>query len=174
MDQCTFSNENNLTFSTEGKYFHSAHCVIDTTLIGNEYFLIQCLLAHHLKIPSPAERGEKNNYGITVSLSGEIFQVFDKLKWVEEIKKPLSDIISNNYEQNSKYKPDKEYRKEYIPIYELPKDACFVIRKFELNKLVNRLPGEKNVLNFLYTYINSTFTTFLACMQKQSNNQPVN
>lgn len=128
LDKIDFFSESNLTFSTEGKYFHTAHGVIDTSLFGYEYFLIQCLLAHHLKIPSPELRG-KNNYGITVSLSGEIFLIHDKIS--------LCDGMSLNG-------MDLSFNDACLPIYNLPKDACFVVRRTELNKLFNWLAGKKS------------------------------
>ncbi|WP_315710273.1 hypothetical protein [Brenneria uluponensis] len=47
--ESSFFSENNLTFSTEGGYIFPVQRVIDTTLLGYEYVLIQHLLAHSLK-----------------------------------------------------------------------------------------------------------------------------
>lgn len=150
LDKIDFFSESNLTFSTEGKYFHTAYGVIDTSLFGYEYFLIQCLLAYHLKIPSPVLRGN-NNYGITVSLSEEIFLIHDKIS--------LRDGISLNG-------IDFSFNDAYLPIYNLPKDACFVIRRTELNKLLNWLTGKKITLEFIHTHIIPSIKTILACLQK--------
>lgn len=147
-DEIVFLSESNLTFSTEGKYFHTAHGVIDTSLFGYEYFLIQCLLAHNLKIPSPVLRGN-NNYGITVSLSGENFLVHNRIS--------LRNGISLNG-------IDLSFNDAYLPIYNLPKDACFVIRQTELNKIVNWLAGKKITLGLFHTHIIPSIKTILACL----------
>jgi hypothetical protein len=71
--ESSFISEKNLTFSTEGRYIHPVQRVIDTTLLGYEYVLIQRLLAHSLKIPSPVTGAKSYNYGITVFYWGKRF-----------------------------------------------------------------------------------------------------
>lgn len=54
--------------------------------------------------------------------------------------------------------------KEYFPAHVLPRDACFVIRHAELDKLINIMT--KNRMNpFIFnTNINTTISVFLACL----------
>ncbi|EPQ5777170.1 hypothetical protein I9216_000265 [Citrobacter koseri] len=122
---------------TEGKYIHPRQQIIDTTLNGYEYIILQRLLAHSLGIPSPLTGAIDANYGITVSLSGEIFQVFEKERRVRtELIVPYlgNSTVYHNHTfslTNKKYSQAK-----YSPMYDLPKDACFVIRNSELKKLL--------------------------------------
>ncbi|WP_317630225.1 hypothetical protein [Enterobacter huaxiensis] len=148
LNEIDFFSESNLTFSTEGEYFHTTHGVIDTNLYGYEFFFIQCILAQNLKIPPPVLRGN-NNYGITVSLSGENFLVHNRISLHNGISLNSMDLSFNN---------------AYLPIYNLPKDACFVIRQTELNKLFNWLAGKKISLGSFHTHIIPSIKTILACL----------
>lgn len=143
LDKNAFFNGNYLTFSTEGEFIYSLHRVIDTTLLGYEYILIQHLLSRSLKISSPVTGASENNYGITVSLSGEIFQIFEKVTWKERIKKQIKQlpegVVPDNYEKMLLHDMEEYSHKAYFPIYELPKDACFVIRQAEMNAIINVL-----------------------------------
>lgn len=140
--ESSFFSENNLTFSTEGGYIFPMHRVIDTKLLGYEYVLIQRLLANSLKIPLPVTGAKPNNYGFTVSLLGETFQLFEKMTWHErveqQVKRPPKDISSDGYEKMILCNMKEDFHKYYFPIHELPNDACFVLRKSELEKLINK------------------------------------
>ncbi len=150
LDKNAFFSGNNLTFSTEGRYIFPVQRVIDTTLLGYEYVLIQRLLSRSLKIPSPVTGANKNNYGITVSLLGETFQIFEKMTWQERIKQQAKrlpeGIALDNYERMLLHNMEGKSHKDFFPIHELPKDACFVIRQAELEKLIN-MPVEKKLLS---------------------------
>lgn len=78
LDANCFLNARYFIFSTEGEDIHSPHKVIDTTLSGYEYVLVRRLLAKTLKIPLPVTGANKINYGITISVAGDIFQAFKK------------------------------------------------------------------------------------------------
>lgn len=143
LDKNAFFNGNHLIFSTEGEFIYSIHRVIDTTLLGYEYILMQHLLARSLKIPSPVTGANKNNYGITVSILGEIFQIFEKVTWKERIKKQIEKlpegVISESCEKILSHDVGEYCHKDYFPIHELPEDACFVVRQAELNKIISIL-----------------------------------
>lgn len=79
LDKKTFLNGHNFIISTDGTYIMPTQRVIDTPLIGYEYVLVQKLLAQSLKIPLPVTGAIDFNHGITVSLQGEPFQLFDKI-----------------------------------------------------------------------------------------------
>jgi len=168
-----FFSENNLTFSTEGRYISPIQRVIDTTLLGYEYVLIQRLLAHSLKLPSPVPGGKSNNYGITVSILGETFQLFEKMTWHEIIKRQVKrlpkDISSDDYEDIIPNATKKDSHKYYFPMHELPSDACFVLRKSELDKLINK-PIEKEILQPSPTRISTPLSRlfWLACKNNET------
>jgi hypothetical protein len=139
LEKGCFLNERNLVVSTEGEYISPTQRVIDTTLLGYEYVLVQCLLAHAINIPVPTVGLNQLNYGISVTLSGDIYQLFEKITWAERIKKQLmrlpKDISSEINGQISSHIANSDNPKEYFPIHNFPKDACFVIRNTELEKL---------------------------------------
>lgn len=147
LSESAFFSENNLTFSTEGRYITPGQRVIDTTLLGYEYVLIQRLLAHSLKIPSPVTGAKSNNYGITVSLLGETFQLFEKMTWHErierQVKRPPKGLSSDDYKKIILNDIKEDSHKCYFPMHELPSDACFVIRKSEIEKLINKPIGKE-------------------------------
>lgn len=169
----SFFGENDLTFSTEGRYISPVQRVIDTTLFGYEYVLIQRLLAHSLKIPLPVTGGKSNNYGITVSLLGETFQLFEKMTWHERIERQVKrlpkDISSDDYEEIIINAIKKDSHKCYFPMHELPSDACFVLRKSELDKMINK-PIEKQILPPSPTRISTPLSRlfWLACKNNET------
>ncbi len=79
LDKKTFIKGHNFIISTTGKYIIPTERVIDTLLIGYEYVLVQKLLAQSLKIPLPVTGAIDFNHGITVSLQGEVFQLFNRM-----------------------------------------------------------------------------------------------
>lgn len=172
-DENRFFNGGNLIFSTEGTYIHPKFRVIDTSLFGNEYVLIQRLLAHSLKIPLPVARKNDNNYGITVTLSGNILQVFEKKTCRERIKQQLmqlpKSIPSDIIEKITAMSMTGTYYKEYLPLYDLPLDACFVIRRTELVKL-NDIPVNNKHTLLSTTRISTPLSRFLwlACKNNES------
>lgn len=171
--ESSFFSKNNLTFSTEGGYIFPLHRVIDTTLLGYEYVLIQRLLAHSLKIPSPVTGAKSNNYGITVSLLGETFQLFENITWHERVEQQLKrlskDISSDDYKKIIPYDIKEGLHKYYFPIHELPNDACFVLRKSELEKLFKK-PIEKEILPQSPTRISTPISRlfWLACKNNEA------
>lgn len=143
LEKNCFINQRDLIVSTEGECIVPKQSIIDTTLNGHEYFLIQRLLAHSLGIPLPL-KGEKTvNYGISVNFSGDIFQVFEKVTWQERIKKQIMKIPDGIVQEISDQEINKYREKDYFPIHDLPADACFVIRYSEIEKLINTSPGEE-------------------------------
>lgn len=146
LDGINFTNGINLIISTSGKHFSPRQRVIDTTLIGYEYVIVQPLLAQSLNIPLPITGANSINYGLSVSISGEIFQLFEKTTWAtrmeKQIKRLPDSIKLNSYEY---FLPQKAESHGYFPIYNLPKDACLVIRHSELEKLIKIYIRNKNV-----------------------------
>lgn len=132
-------SKDKLILCTEGKYIHARKKIIDTALNGYEYIILQRLLAHSLGIPSPLTGAMDANYGITVSLSGEIFQVFEKERRVRnELILPHLGNSTTHHNHILSLTNKKYSQAKYSPMYDLPKDACFVIRNSELEKLLEK------------------------------------
>ncbi|EPJ9473650.1 TPA: hypothetical protein ACNRRR_004786 [Citrobacter freundii] len=140
LDMNDFINGHNLILSTEGKYIVPHQFVINTELRGYELVLIQRLLANSLNMPQPITGASGANYGITVTLSNQIFQVFEKMTWQERIKQQImtlpEHIIPDIYAEDSVRILMNHSEKGYFPIFNLPKDACFVIRQEDLDKFL--------------------------------------
>lgn len=145
LEKHCFISRRYLTISTEGKYIHPEQSIIDTPLVGYEYVLVQRLLAYSLNIPIPISGARKINYGISVSINGELFQVFERKAWNERIKQQQMKLPENIAQDVDKYVAYKKryQQREYFPIHDLPLDACFVIRYSELEKLISFIFKEK-------------------------------
>ncbi len=143
LDRDCFLRGRNLIVSTEEESLSPMLRVIDTPLIGYEYVLVQRLLARSLGIPLPITGAIDINYGISVRLSGELFQVFEKSTWNDRIKQQLLRLPENirPYIHNkiSSQSINNHCCYKYFPIHDLPGDACFVIRYTEFEKLINML-----------------------------------
>lgn len=141
LDSNCFLNETNLIVSTEGKYISPPHRIIDTPLLGHEYVAVQRLLAESLNIPLPVTGANDIIYGISVTVSGESFLLFEKVTWPERITQQIIQLPINVAQKFNRYISSldmSEYNhKAYFPLYHLPQDACFVIRYTELEKLIN-------------------------------------
>ncbi|WP_413740338.1 hypothetical protein ACL2XQ_09790 [Sodalis sp. RH14] len=141
LDRNCFISGRTLIASTIGSYVTSTQRVIDTALVGYEYVLIQRLLARALGIPLPVVGAKVINYGISVTLAGEVFQIFEKVTWQERLKRQImqlpENISPNIYKIISRQSMQGDCHKDYFPIHDLPQDACFVIRYAELEKLLN-------------------------------------
>lgn len=140
LDNNSFIQNNTLMPRSEGKYFTPDFSIIDTSLNGHEHFSVQNLLAHSLEFPPPVTGRYSVNYGISVLICNEIYQVFEKTTWQHRISQQLLKLpepLSQEIRQIlSGISPQHLYAQEYFPLYDLPPDACFVIRRSELDKLL--------------------------------------
>lgn len=145
LERNVFLNGTGLIPSTEGKYISPHQLVMNTEMLGYEFVLIQRLLAHSLNMPLPVTGANDANYGITVILSGQSYQVFEKRTWQERINQQImrlpEHIIPDIYEDESVNRLIDCSGKGYFPVYDLPEDACFVIRQEELDKFLG-MPAE--------------------------------
>lgn len=141
LEKNCFLNDRNLIISTERKYFNPRQKIIDTTLLGYEYVLIQRLLANTLNLPLPVAGTETINYGLTVTISEGVFQLFEKTTWQDRMKKQMAKLPESRVldvaSELSTSKIHPLCRNDYFPLHELPADACFVIRHSELERLIN-------------------------------------
>lgn len=140
LDSVRFLNNTNLIVSTDDSYFISNQRVIDTPLMGNEYVFVERLLAQVLNLPLPKLDTSENNYGISVCLGGNLYQIFEKITWKERIKKQINHLPKSIApiitEQLLYTKPIKDNENTLFPLYHLPKNTCFVIRNEQLDKLL--------------------------------------
>ncbi|ELE4479420.1 hypothetical protein RC180_003444 [Salmonella enterica] len=141
LDRNGFIDEKNLILCTEGKYIFPVQQIIDTTLMGYEYVLIQRILARELHFPSPVTGAKETSYGITVKLSGSLFQVFEKMTWKKRAENQIALLPENTapdlMSQLTEATVFRYRHNGYFPLHELPSDACFVIRHTEVEKLIN-------------------------------------
>lgn len=137
VDHNCFQRGRNLIISTSDETISPIQLVIDTTLAGYEYVLVQRLLARTLNISSPIKGANEINHGISVFLYGELFILLEKATWMKRFEKQTrrlpQDIIPNIHEH---FLSQNKGKHAYFPIYELPRDACFVIRRTELEKII--------------------------------------
>ncbi|WP_227521371.1 hypothetical protein [Klebsiella sp. K-Nf6] len=135
-------------FSTEDVNTYPEQQVLDTNLFGYEYVLIQKLLSHHLGIPKPIIGANSINNGFTVTISGDTFQIFEKKTRLERVKDQLrciSDQINIDFDEIFNLPDINQYSKpEYFPVYNFPKDACFVIRRDEIEKVMSLIGNKTN------------------------------
>lgn len=146
LERNVFLNGTGLILSTEGKYIPPDQLVMKAGMLGYEFVLIQRLLAQSLNMPLPVTGANEANYGITVTLSGQSYQVFEKKTWRERINQQVmrlpEHIITDIYEDESVNRFIDCSVKGYFPVYDLPEDACFVIRQEELDKLLG-MPADR-------------------------------
>ncbi|ENI7698343.1 hypothetical protein ABZU65_003761 [Salmonella enterica] len=125
---------------TEGDFFLPKCSIIDTLLTGYEYVAVQRLLARELSLPLPEKGKIHQNLGVSVFISGYIFQTFEKITWQERIKHQTVKLPENMAEEINEYMAGINnsilYQHEYFPLHDLPGDACFVIRRTEIEKLL--------------------------------------
>lgn len=173
LDRDCFLSERNLIISARGEYISPKQRVIDTTLSGYEYVLIQRLLARSLNIPLPVTGANGINYGVSVSLFGEIFQVFEKITWTARINQQimlLPEKLASDISNKIHLPRTRKYcQREYFPLYDLPRDACFVIRYSELEKIIN-MPVKNGALPPISTRISTPLSRmfWLACKHNES------
>ncbi|EGK1568336.1 hypothetical protein IOO07_000639 [Salmonella enterica] len=169
LDNTSFINNNFFITCSDGKYIIPKESIIDTSLNGHEYVSVQHLLAHSLEFPPPVKGKYSVNYGISVLICGEIFQVFEKTTWQKRISQQLMNLPKSLAHEVRKtlsgLSPQLLYAQEYFPLYDLPPDACFVIRRTELEKLLKLYISAP-----VSTRISSALARFfwLACWHNES------
>ncbi|MEI7346990.1 hypothetical protein [Dickeya chrysanthemi] len=173
LDRNSFLGKRNLILSTEGRYITPTQPIIDTLLAGHEYVMVQRLLARSLHIPLPHIGENEINYGISVTLSGEIFQVFEKITWQERINQKImrlpEKIWTDIYQEIQQQGMNPNLRKDYFPVHDLPQDACFVIRHTELEKLID-MPTKNQTSSSSSTRISTPLSRlfWLACKHNEA------
>ncbi|EHS1218791.1 hypothetical protein LT659_004969 [Salmonella enterica] len=170
-----FMHDLNFVAGTEGEFFLPGFNVIDTLLTGYEYVTVQRLLARKLRFPEPVKGGVYQNMGISVFIAGEIFQAFEKITWQERIKHQIAKLPSDMAEimkaNTSEMNRAILHQREYFPLHDLPGDACFVIRRSEIEKLLtlySSSPASTRMSSALARFL------WLACWQDESIRSLIN
>lgn len=170
-----FMHDLNFVAGTEDEFFLPGFNVIDTLLTGYEYVTVQCLLARKLRLPEPVKGGVYQNMGISVFIAGEIFQAFEKITWQERIKHQIAKLPSDIAEIMKAHTSEMNrailHQREYFPLHDLPEDACFVIRRSEIEKLLtlySSSPASTRMSSALARFL------WLACWQDESIRSLIN
>ncbi|MEI7145774.1 hypothetical protein WCT84_19510 [Pectobacterium brasiliense] len=173
LDSTCFIRGRNLIASTEGEFIFATTCVLETPLLGHEYKLIQQLLAKSLNISMPKNKSEYTNYGISVTISGVIYQLFERTTWIERLEQQTIRLPKSIAQKINEAAPSihltKYCNKEHFPIHNLPQDACFVILQTELERIINiRLKNDTIPLSS--TRITTPLSRFLwlSCKNNES------
>lgn len=139
--ECLVCNNLFLT-KTEGCYITPSDYIIDTPLLGHECIALQILLARSLRIPPPRTGQCKINCGILVNDEKNIYQVFERLPVGQRISRQLSQLSADRakyyHHQIDRLKFNR-HRTDYFPVYQFPDDACFVIRRKNLEQFMRLL-----------------------------------
>ncbi|MTH48288.1 hypothetical protein [Intestinirhabdus alba] len=135
-----FINNDNLVLKTEGEYISPSHNILDASLHGHEYAILQKLLARSLGFPDPVTGLYNIHHGVLVKDENNIYQVFELTTWKNRISRKLKNLpvdtalhihekLINNNALNTEMR--------YFPVYHFPDDACFVIRQSILEKFID-------------------------------------
>lgn len=141
LDRSSILNGQELILSTDETSIHPDKQVVDTKLLGHEHVLIQKLLAISLGIPLPITGVRRINYGISMFFDGWVYQAFEKMTWSQRLKNQIALMTeeerSNAIAAASYLDKTRLSKMDYFPLFNLPNDACFVIRNDEIDKVVN-------------------------------------
>ncbi|MGK4331787.1 hypothetical protein [Lonsdalea quercina] len=179
LDKNCFINKRNLIVDTEGEYILPVHKILDTPLIVQEYVVIQHLLAQSLNLPLPVTGANTINYGISVAISGIIFQIFESITWQDRIKQQIrrlpENVASKIHDCITFHEISTYCRKDDFPLHVLPQDACFVIRYAELEKLIN-MPVKNKITSLTPTRISTPLSRlfWLSCKHNEAINPLIN
>jgi hypothetical protein len=158
------------TIKTTGEVFLSPYTIWDTKLTGIERIYVQKSLARLLSIPEPVT-GQYNHSGIVVNDDhGNSYQLFEMdtiggrinshLKKIKNKDNKLIHAILNITKTGEPETQKLLNQRTHFPLYHLPDDAVFVIRKkYLVDFLARHMPQEGS--NRLSTPVARLF--WLAC-----------
>ncbi|EOF5384288.1 hypothetical protein ACK1ML_004310, partial [Salmonella enterica] len=133
--ECLINNDDRIV-STEGAHIPPPHFIMDTSsLRGPEYAAVQKLLARELKLPPPVTGQYDIHHGVLVQDDKNIlYQAFEVSSYNQRISRQLQYLpistASHFHEVLDKSKIKDAM--DYFPVYHFPDDACFVIKRNEL------------------------------------------
>lgn len=132
---------------TEGEFIFPTDFIWDTKLIGVESIVIQKLLAHSLNLPEPIIGQYQYHCGVLVNDSdNNTYQVFERNTVKYRIQSQLESMEHSehlifraaNRIKNCRSISIKKLLKTkmFFPLYQLPNDAFFVIKKEYVDKFI--------------------------------------
>ncbi|EJX0633942.1 hypothetical protein ODD08_004023 [Salmonella enterica] len=136
-----FQNNDSLILHTEGNYITPSSHILDASLQGQEYAILQKLLAINLDLPPPVRGLYDIHHGVLVNDGEHIYQVFENCSWKNRISRQLKQIsVETAIELHDEIKISNTLRTglNYFPVYHFPDDACFVIRRNILEKFIEK------------------------------------
>lgn len=149
--KCLLNNDGRYV-KTEGDYISPSCQILDVTLLGQEYTVVQKQLARTLSIPEPVTGQHNMHCGILVRENGVIYQITELTTWRKRISRQLKNIPTDAATCFRKQIPrniiSAKRGEHYFPAYNLPEDACFVLKyenlaRFICDYLATNLPADK-------------------------------
>ncbi|EBL8291899.1 hypothetical protein DLP14_14700 [Salmonella enterica] len=138
-NRCILNNEN-LILKTEGSYISPPYCILDASLHGQEYAIIQKLLARCLDLPEPVTGLYNIHHGVLVKDEKHIYQIFERASWQNMISRKLNHLPPDAallLHDEIKHSNTSKSGMNYFPVYHFPEDACFVIRMSVLERFID-------------------------------------
>lgn len=172
---CFLNDEINIV-ETEGDFIPPFHYIVDTPLIGHEHAALQMLLANSLDIPPPII-GQYNLYaGVLVIHNEIIYQAYEICTWKMRLENQIQKLPVNKsleiHREIATYYNIENNKQDYFPINYFPDDACFVIKKSELDRFITTFSAPISSPPTLQTRISTPVSRllWLAC----KNNENIN
>ncbi|EDW2260462.1 hypothetical protein R950_002444 [Salmonella enterica subsp. enterica] len=158
------------TAKTEGDYISPSGYIIDTPLLGHECVALQQKLAHSLNLPPP-EAGRCNIHcGIVVRDGDNLYQIYECMSSQQRISQQLQYLPADKrtyYRDELSKQHINRNQYGYFPVYYLPNDAWFVIKRTNLEQFVSTFfPSPPKSSNQISTPLSRLL--WLACKHNDS------
>lgn len=136
-----FQNNDNLILKTEENNTTPSGYILDASLQEQEYAKLQTLLASSLDLPPQVTGMHNIHHGVLVNDNGIIYQIFESCSWKEiisrQIKRFSADTTVTIHEE-IKISNTPKIGMGYFPVYRLPDDACFIIKRNTLERFIEK------------------------------------
>lgn len=174
LNKICFLNEEINIIETEGDFIPPSHYVVDTPLIGHEHAALQMLLANSLDIPPPVI-GQYNIFaGVLVIYNNVLYQAYETCTWEMRLEKQIQRLPTNKsselYGKIAAHLNIINNKTDYFPINYFPDDACFVIKKPELDRFMTTFPTSLFCSPVLQTRISTPVSRLLWLACKNNEN----
>ncbi|HAT6805139.1 TPA: hypothetical protein JAN03_24390 [Citrobacter freundii] len=174
LNKVCFLNEEINIIETEGDFIPPSHYVVDTPLIGHEHAALQILLANSLDIPPPAIGQYNISAGVLVIHNNVLYQVYETCTWEMRLEKQIQLLPTSKsselYGKIAAQQNIKNNKTDYFPINYFPDDACFVIKKLELDRFITTFPTAASCSPALQTRISTPVSRLLWLACKNNEN----
>lgn len=136
-----FQNNDNIILKTEKNSITPPGCILDASLQGQEYAKLQTLLANSLDLPPPVTGLHNIHHGVLVNDNGIIYQVFESCSWKDRISRQIKKFSADTavtIHEEIKNSYTSKTGMGCFPVYQLPDDACFVIKRNILERFIEK------------------------------------